>query len=144
MRRITFAEALNEALREEMRRDPLVFCLGEDIAIFDGSFTVTRGLLAEFGPGRVIDTPISETSYVGAAIGAAIAGTRPVAELQFFDFITLAMDQIVNLGAKIRYASSPTQRLACSVSTPTTCASLTGQRRSAEPSKRPAQATSYC
>ncbi len=102
---MTFAEALNEALREEMRRDPLVFCLGEDIAVFDGSFTVTRGLLAEFGPGRVIDTPISENSYVGAAIGAAIAGTRPVAELQFFDFITLAMDQIVNLGAKIRYMS---------------------------------------
>ncbi|MFQ5693518.1 MAG: alpha-ketoacid dehydrogenase subunit beta [Nitrospinota bacterium] len=105
MREITFADALNEALREEMRRDPLVFCLGEDVAAFDGAFGVTRGLFAEFGPGRVMDTPISENSFVGAAIGAAIAGTRPVAELQFLDFVTLAMDQIVNLGAKIRYMS---------------------------------------
>jgi pyruvate dehydrogenase E1 component beta subunit len=102
---LSFSDALNEAIREEMRRDDLVFCLGEDVAVFDGAFSVTQGLLAEFGPIRVIDTPISENSFIGAAIGAAIAGTRPVAELQFLDFITLAMDQIVNLGAKIRYMS---------------------------------------
>jgi len=101
----TIAEALREALREEMRQDPSVFLLGEDIGTFGGAYTVTKGLLDEFGPDRVRDTPISETAIVGAAIGAALTGMRPVAEIQFNDFIACAMDQVVNQAAKIHLMS---------------------------------------
>ena len=102
-RTITFAEALNEALLEEMQRDANVFVLGEDIAVLGGLFQVTKGLLDEFGSERVIDTPISEAAIAGAGIGSALVGARPVIEFQFNDFMTIAMDQIVNHAAKLRY-----------------------------------------
>jgi len=103
VRQITFAQALNEALREEMRRDPHVLVMGEDVAAAGGLFGVTRGLLEEFGPGRVIDTPISEAAFTGFGVGAAIAGARPVVEIQVMDFLSLAMDQLANHAAKLRY-----------------------------------------
>ena len=99
------SEALNEALREEMRRDDGVFVIGEDIGRHGGLFKVTDGLLAEFGPARVIDSPISEAAISGAGVGAALVGARPVVELQISDFITLTMDQVVNHAAKWRYMS---------------------------------------
>lgn len=102
-REVYFTEALREALAEEMDRDPEVFLLGEDIGVYGGCFGVTRGLLAQYGPERVRDTPISEAGVVGLAVGAAILGARPVVEVMFMDFITLAMDQIVNHAAKFRY-----------------------------------------
>jgi pyruvate/2-oxoglutarate/acetoin dehydrogenase E1 component len=99
------AEALNEAIREEMERDPSVFVIGEDIAAHGGLFTVTAGLLERFGPKRVVDSPISEAAITGAGVGAALVGSRPIVELQIFDFVTLAMDQLVNHAAKWRYMS---------------------------------------
>jgi acetoin:2,6-dichlorophenolindophenol oxidoreductase subunit beta len=98
-----FGMALNQALRECMEADPGVIVLGEDIAAAGGSFKVTRGLLDRFGPERVLDTPISEAGIVGAAVGAAMTGLRPVVEIMFMDFITLAMDAIVNQAAKARF-----------------------------------------
>ncbi|MEM3816102.1 MAG: pyruvate dehydrogenase complex E1 component subunit beta, partial [Candidatus Bathyarchaeia archaeon] len=103
MRKINYRQALNEALREEMLRDERVFIMGEDVGIYGGAYGVTRGLYDEFGPERVIDTPISEAAIAGAAAGAAMTGMRPVAEIMYIDFITLAMDQIVNIAAKNRY-----------------------------------------
>jgi pyruvate dehydrogenase E1 component beta subunit len=104
MKEITYRDALREALREEMRRDETVFLLGEDIGRYwGGAFKVTSGLAEEFGDARVRDTPISESTIVGAAVGAAITGMRPVAEIMFGDLTTLAMDQIANQAAKIRY-----------------------------------------
>lgn len=103
MAEMRYREALNLALREEMQRDERVFVMGEDVAFFGGSFRVTEGLLAEFGERRVIDTPISEAAIVGSAIGAALADLRPVAELMTVNFTLLAMDQIVNHAASIRY-----------------------------------------
>jgi pyruvate/2-oxoglutarate/acetoin dehydrogenase E1 component len=104
MRKTTYRDALREALREEMRRDPSVFLLGEDIGRFwGGAFKVTEGLAQEFGDERVRDTPISESAIIGTAVGAAITGMRPVAEIMFGDLAALAMDQIANQAAKIRY-----------------------------------------
>ena len=103
MREITYAEAIREALREEMQRDDSVFIIGEDVGIYGGAFGVTRGLLEEFGEERVRDTPISEAAIAGAATGAAVTGMRPVAEIMFMDFTTISMDQLVNQAAKIRY-----------------------------------------
>ncbi|MGD2157549.1 MAG: alpha-ketoacid dehydrogenase subunit beta [Anaerolineales bacterium] len=103
MREITYSEAIREALRQEMQRDEEVFIIGEDVGCFGGSFGVTRGLYEEFGEDRVRDAPISEAAIVGAAIGAAVLGMRPVAEIQFSDFSTIAMDQLVNQAAKIHY-----------------------------------------
>lgn len=103
MKTISFSEALNQALKEEMRLNPLVFVMGEDIGRMGGLFGVTTGLSDEFGPNRVIDTPISEAAIAGAGIGAALVGTRPVIEFQFMDFIMIAMDQIVNHAALYRY-----------------------------------------
>jgi len=100
---MTFKEAVRQALREEMRADPSVFLLGEDIGRYGGAFGVTAGLLDEFGAQRVRETPISENSFVGVAVGAAICGLRPVVEIMFMDFITLAVDQIVNHAAKLHY-----------------------------------------
>ncbi|MDN5332634.1 MAG: acetoin:2,6-dichlorophenolindophenol oxidoreductase subunit beta [Tepidanaerobacteraceae bacterium] len=98
-----YIEALREGLREELLRDERVFLLGEDIGIYGGAFGVTKGLVQEFGEERIIDTPISEQAITGIAVGAAVAGMRPVVEIMFFDFLTLAMDQLINQGAKIRY-----------------------------------------
>jgi len=103
MRQMSFAEALNQALQEEMRRDSRVFVIGEDIGRMGGLFKVTKGLLEEFGADRVIDSPISEAAIAGAGVGSALVGARPVIEFQFVDFITLAMDQVVNHAAKLRY-----------------------------------------
>jgi 2-oxoisovalerate dehydrogenase E1 component beta subunit len=99
----TYVEALHDALWEEMEADDRVFVLGEDVGVYGGAFKVTEGMIERFGPDRVIDTPISEDAIVGAAIGAAIAGLRPVAEMQFADFISCAFDQITNFAAKSRY-----------------------------------------
>jgi 2-oxoisovalerate dehydrogenase E1 component beta subunit len=99
----TYVDAIREGLREEMRRDERVFLLGEDIGVYGGAFKVTDGLVAEFGESRVIDTPIAETAIVGAAVGAAMMGMRPVAEMQFIDFISCAFDMITNFAAKSRY-----------------------------------------
>jgi pyruvate/2-oxoglutarate/acetoin dehydrogenase E1 component len=103
MRTITYAQALVEAAREEMLRDPDVFIMGEDVGLYGGAYGATRGLFQEFGQWRVIDTPISEATIGGAAVGAAMAGTRPIAEIMYVDFTPLAMDQIANQGAKNRY-----------------------------------------
>ena len=102
---ITYAEALREAMREELRRDDKVFLMGEDIGAYGGCFGVTKGLLEEFGPVRVRETPISETAFVGAGIGAAMMGYRPVVEIMFSDFAAVCFDQIVNQAAKIHYMS---------------------------------------
>ena len=100
-----YREALNEALREEMKRDSKVFLMGEGIAQRGGSYKVTAGLLDVFGPTRVMDTPISEASFVGAAVGAAITGMRPVVEIMFVDFTLLTLDQVINQAAKYRFMS---------------------------------------
>jgi pyruvate/2-oxoglutarate/acetoin dehydrogenase E1 component len=100
---MTLQEAIREALREEMHRDPRVFVFGEDVGLYGGAYGATRGLFEEFGGWRVLDTPISEATIGGAAVGAAMAGMRPVAEIMYVDFTPLAMDQIANQGAKNRY-----------------------------------------
>jgi 2-oxoisovalerate dehydrogenase E1 component len=102
-REITYSEALREAMAQAMAADPNVFLIGEDIGVYGGAFGVTKDLIHEFGPDRVRDTPISENAIVGAAVGSAVLGMRPVAEMQFMDFITLGMEQTVLQGAKIRY-----------------------------------------
>ena len=103
MPNLTYLEAIRQGIREEMERDASVFLLGEDIGAYGGAFSVTAGMLEQFGEDRVIDTPISESAIVGAAIGAALMGMRPVAEMQFMDFISCGFDQIVNMAAKIHY-----------------------------------------
>lgn len=105
VREITFGQAINEALAEEMRRDPTVFIIGEDVAEAGTPFKVLSGLVKEFGKERVIDSPISEAGISGIAVGAAMTGMRPVVDIMFGDFITLTMDQIVNQAAKIHYMS---------------------------------------
>jgi acetoin:2,6-dichlorophenolindophenol oxidoreductase subunit beta len=102
-RELTYAEAVREALRQEMRQDERVFLIGEDIGVYGGAFGVTGDLVHEFGKARVRDTPIAEEVIAGLAIGAAITGMRPVAEIQFSDFVTLAMEQLVNQAAKMRF-----------------------------------------
>ena len=105
MAELMYREALNLALFEEMRRDPLVFTMGEGIAERGGSYKVTEGLFKEFGPERVLDTPISEASFTGCGVGAALVGTRPVVEILFIDFTGLIMDQIINQAAKYEFMS---------------------------------------
>jgi 2-oxoisovalerate dehydrogenase E1 component beta subunit len=100
---LTYLDAIRQGIWEEMERDPAVFLLGEDIGAYGGAFKVTAGMLEKFGEERVIDTPISESAIVGAAVGAALMGMRPVAEMQFMDFISCGFDQIVNMAAKIHY-----------------------------------------
>jgi pyruvate/2-oxoglutarate/acetoin dehydrogenase E1 component len=118
MRELTYWQALQEALREEMQRDPSVFLMGEDIGAYGGAFGVTRGLLQEFGSERVRCTPVSEAAIVGAATGAALTGMRPVVEIMFMDFIALAMDQLANHAAKFRYMYGPQARVPLVVRTP--------------------------
>ncbi|NJK81819.1 MAG: alpha-ketoacid dehydrogenase subunit beta [Chloroflexaceae bacterium] len=103
MQTITYRQALNETLRQELRRDPDVMLMGEEIGVFEGSYKVTAGLLNEFGPKRVLDTPIAEEGFVGMAAGAAMLGLRPVVEIMTINFSLLAIDQIVNHAAKIHY-----------------------------------------
>ena len=105
MAELMYREALNQALAEEMRRDPLVFTMGEGIAERGGSYKVTEGLFKEFGPERVLDTPISEASFTGCGVGAALVGTRPIVEILFIDFTGLIMDQIINQAAKYEFMS---------------------------------------
>jgi len=105
MRKIRYADALNEALIEEMARDERVFVIGEDVDLYGGVFKLTRHLVEQFGPHRVVGTPISEEGFVGLAVGAAMTGLRPVVEIMYMDFIMLAMDQMVNQMAKLRYMS---------------------------------------
>jgi acetoin:2,6-dichlorophenolindophenol oxidoreductase subunit beta len=114
MPRMSIVEALRQGIREEMQRDPTVFCIGEDIGIpggFGGAFTVTLGLSDEFGHERILDTPISELGLTGVAVGAALAGLRPIADVQYGDFLFLAMDQVVNQAAKMCYMSGGTVKV---------------------------------
>lgn len=101
MTAITYLDAISQAIREEMRRDEAVFLLGEDVGTYGGAFKVSAGFLEEFGPERVIDTPMSETAIIGSAVGAALMGMRPVAEMQYIDFITCGFDQIINMASKM-------------------------------------------
>ena len=110
-RKLTMAQAIAEAIGQEMERDPKVFVMGEDIAKYGGIFSATGGLLARFGPERIMDTPISESAFIGAAAGAAAAGMRPIAELMFVDFFGVCMDQIYNHLAKNTYMSDAKVRL---------------------------------
>jgi pyruvate/2-oxoglutarate/acetoin dehydrogenase E1 component len=118
MREIPYWQALQEALREEMTRDASVFLIGEDIGAYGGAFGVTRGMLADFGAERVRCTPVSEAAIVGTAIGAALTGMRPVVEIMFMDFLTLAMDQLANHAAKFHYVYGPQARVPLVLRTP--------------------------
>jgi pyruvate dehydrogenase E1 component beta subunit len=102
---LTYRDALNQALREEMRRDPSVFLIGEEVGVYQGAYKVSRGLLDEFGPMRVVDTPITELGFAGVGVGAAMVGLRPVVEFMTWNFALLAIDQLVNSAAKMRYMS---------------------------------------
>lgn len=102
---VTYRDALNQALREEMQRDSRVFLMGEEVGVYQGAYKVSRGLLDEFGPMRIVDTPITELGFAGVGVGAAMVGLRPVIEMMTFNFALLAMDQIINSAAKMRYMS---------------------------------------
>ncbi|GAB4325620.1 MAG: alpha-ketoacid dehydrogenase subunit beta [Dehalococcoidia bacterium] len=116
-REIPYVSAINEALRQVMREDPDVFLAGEDVGLYGGVFGTSRGLLDEFGPARVIDTPISESGIVGMAVGAAATGLRPVIEIMFMDFVGVCMDQIVNQAAKMKYMFGGKARLPITIRT---------------------------
>ncbi len=103
---VTYRDALNQALREEMQRDPDVFLMGEEVGVYQGAYKVSRGLLEEFGPRRVVDTPITELGFAGVGVGAAMVGLRPVIEFMTWNFALLAIDQLVNSAAKMRYMSN--------------------------------------
>ena len=105
MATLTYRDALNQALREEMQRDPNVFLMGEEVGVYQGAYKVSRGLLEEFGPQRIVDTPIAELGFAGIGIGAAMGGLRPVIEFMTWNFAVLALDQIVNSAAKMNYMS---------------------------------------
>jgi pyruvate dehydrogenase E1 component beta subunit len=111
MATLTYRDALNQALREEMARDPDIFLMGEEVGVYQGAYKVSRGLLEEFGPTRVVDTPITELGFAGVGIGAAMAGLRPVIEFMTWNFALLAIDQIVNNAAKLRYMSGGQVRM---------------------------------
>jgi pyruvate dehydrogenase E1 component beta subunit len=115
---MTYAEAIRDGMRVEMKKDPKVYLFGEDVGIFGGCFGVTAGLFEEFGPERVIDTPISETAIVGSAVGAAAVGLRPIAEIMFVDFIGVCMDELLNQAAKMRYMYGGKAKLPMVVRTP--------------------------
>jgi pyruvate dehydrogenase E1 component beta subunit len=106
MATLTYRDALNQALREEMQRDPDVFLMGEEVGVYQGAYKVSRGLLDEFGPMRVVDTPITELGFAGVGVGAAMVGLRPVIEFMTWNFALLAIDQLVNSAAKMRYMSN--------------------------------------
>src|SRR3954454_15340566 len=125
-RELTMAQAVNEALREELQRDPTVFIIGEDVAEAGTPFKVMAGLVDEFGPQRVIDSPISEPGIAGLGLGASMTGMRPVVGIMFGDFLTLIMDQVVNQAAKIHYMSGGTMKAPLTIRT-----TLGASRRSA-------------
>ena len=100
---MTYLQAISDAMREEMRADERVFVMGEDIGVFGGAFKVTDGFVDEFGANRVMDTPLAESGIIGTAIGAAVVGLRPIAEMQFADFISCGFDQLVNVAGKMYY-----------------------------------------
>jgi acetoin:2,6-dichlorophenolindophenol oxidoreductase subunit beta len=127
---LRFNQAINEALREEMARDQQVIMAGEDIAASGGSFGVTRGLLKEFGPSRVIDTPISEGAIVGLAIGSAASGSRPVVEIMFMDFIGVCFDMVLNQAAKMRYMTGGNMNLPIVIRTQSGAGSNAGPQHS--------------
>jgi len=102
---ITYRDALNQALREELRRDPHVFLMGEEVGVYQGAYKVSKGLLQEFGPQRIVDTPITEEGFAGVGVGAAMAGLRPIIEMMTWNFSLVAIDQIVNGAAKMLYMS---------------------------------------
>jgi pyruvate/2-oxoglutarate/acetoin dehydrogenase E1 component len=108
---MTYLQAVSAAMREEMRADERVFLMGEDIGVFGGAFKVTDGFIDEFGPGRVMDTPLAESAIIGTAIGAAVEGLRPVAEMQFADFVSCGFDQLVNVAGKMYYRQGLTVNL---------------------------------
>src|SRR4051812_30654296 len=116
---ITYRDALNQALREELDRDPSVFLMGEEIGVFEGAYKVTGGLFKDYGHERVLDTPIAEEGFVGAAIGAAMTGMRPVVEIMTINFILVAIDQIVNTAAKAYYMFGGQQPIPLVIRTPT-------------------------
>jgi len=118
MHEITYAKAICDAMSEEMRRSPDVFFLGEDIGVYGGAFGVSAGMIDEFGPLRVIDTPISENGFVGAAVGAALMGDRPIVELMFSDFMAVCFDQILNQAPKMRYMFGGRVRVPMVIRTP--------------------------
>ena len=103
MREITYLEAIREAMTQEMERDETVFLIGEDVGVYGGAFQVSNGMLEQFGSDRILDTPITELGLTGAAVGAALVGMRPIAEIMFMDFTTLASEQLVNQAAKLRF-----------------------------------------
>ena len=103
MSETTYREALRQALIDAMNQDPDIVVLGEEVGLYGGAYGVTKGLIDQFGPERILDTPISEAAIVGAAVGAAMSGLRPVAELMYVDFVGIVMDQLANQAAKIRY-----------------------------------------
>src|SRR5206468_11226612 len=105
MATLTYRDALNQALREEMKRDPNVFLMGEEVSVYQGAYKVSRGLLEEFRPKRIVDTPIAELGFAGIGVGAAMGGLRPVVEFMTWNFALLALDQIVNSAAKMLYMS---------------------------------------
>jgi len=125
MAEMTYREAIKQALREELRNDERVFMMGEDIAEFGGTFKVSLGLLEEFGPRRIRNTPLSETAILGAAVGAAATGLRPIAEIMYSDFFTVTLDQVVNQAAKMRFMFGG------KISMPLTIRTAMGGRRSA-------------
>jgi len=106
MATLTYRDALNQALREEMRRDERVFLMGEEVGVYQGAYKVSRGLLEEFGPHRVVDTPITELGFAGVGVGASMAGLVPIVEFMTWNFALLALDQIINSAAKLRYMSN--------------------------------------
>jgi pyruvate dehydrogenase E1 component beta subunit len=108
---LTYRDALNQALREEMQRDPEIFLMGEEVGVYQGAYKVSRGLLEEFGPQRVVDSPIAELGFAGIGVGAAMAGLRPVIEFMTWNFAILALDQIVNAAAKMLYMSGGQVRI---------------------------------
>jgi pyruvate/2-oxoglutarate/acetoin dehydrogenase E1 component len=115
---LSFSEAIREAIREEMQRDPNVILMGEDVAQYGGAFKVTKDIIKEFGPERVRNTPISEGGFVGVAIGASLLGIRPIVEIMFMDFIILAMDQLINQAAKFHYVYGPQAKVPIVIRTP--------------------------
>ena len=127
---ITYRDALNHALREEMERDERVFLMGEEVGVYGGAYKVSQGLLDEFGERRVIDTPICESGFTGVGIGAAMVGLRPIIEMMTFNFALLALDQIVNHAAKLHYMSGG------QFAVPSSCADPAGRPTSSPPSTR--------